>query len=182
MGKAAKRQAGDKLGDWQLEEEIGGGGNGTVWRVSKPGSPDCAMKVLKRLSETTFARFAAEIDALKLASGISGIVPLIDHDLPRDPVKGPRWFVMPLAGKFESRISGREPITVVQEFVPLAETLAQLHSMAIHHRDIKPSNLLALGGRLFSQVSYKKGHYTRVERCRAEVHDGTRDAPSGIKG
>ena len=42
--------------------------------------------------------------------------------------------------------------------MPLAETLAQLHSMAIHHRDIKPSNLLALGGRLcfsdFGLVKY----------------------------
>jgi hypothetical protein len=81
MAKSAKRSPGDKLGNWILKELIGGGGNGYVWRVSPAAGTgdDRTLKVLKRTSETIFKRFTAEIEALKHAKGIVGIVPLLDE-------------------------------------------------------------------------------------------------------
>lgn len=160
MAKAAKRWPGDKVREWQLEEQIGGGGNGVVWRVSRSGEPDRALKILRRLSQTTLARLEAEIEALKLAQHIAGIVPLIEHELPRDPETGPRWFVMPLAQRAGTLLDGKKPEEVVSAFVPLAATLASLHALDIYHRDIKPANLFALDERLcfsdFGLVKYPK--------------------------
>ena len=160
MSKAARRRAGDKIGNWLLEEEIGGGGNGVVWRVSRAGEPDRAMKLLRKLSQTTYDRLTAEITALKMAGDIAGIVPLLEHELPRDLDKGPRWFVMPLAQPAMTIVHGRKPEEIVAAFVPLAETLALLHDRGIHHRDIKPANLLTLDGRLcfsdFGLVKFPK--------------------------
>ena len=158
MSKAARRWVGDKIGDWVLEEEIGGGGNGVVWRVSQAGEPDRALKILRRLSQTTFDRLTAEITALKMAGDIAGIVPLLEHELPHDPDKGPRWFMMPLAQTSSTYLHALKADEIVKAFVPLAETLALLHDRGIHHRDIKPANLLVLDSRLclsdFGLVKY----------------------------
>ena len=158
---SAKRSPGDKLGNWILDELIGGGGNGYVWRVSPRGGGEAmALKVLKRTSDTIFSRFIAEITALKMAKAIDGVVPLIDEDLPVVSTSRPRWYVMPIAGRFDDFIAGMEATGVVDAFVPLARTLAELHRLEIHHRDIKPANILSLKGRLcfsdFGLVRYPK--------------------------
>jgi serine/threonine-protein kinase len=158
MAKAARRDQGDKIGTWRLEERISGGGNGVVWRVSKNGQPDRALKILRKLSPTTRDRLQAEIGALKMAAGVDGIVPLLDHDIPHNVDKGPQWFVMPMAAPPATAFKSREAVEIVRPFVALAQTLAQLHTLNIHHRDIKPANLLALDGRLcfsdFGLVKY----------------------------
>ena len=147
---SAKRSPGDKLGNWILERLIGGGGNGYVWQVRPRGGGETrmALKVLKRTSDTIFSRFMAEREALKLAKGIDGIVPLVDEDLPYSPTSKPRWYVMPIAGRFDDFLAGKDATAIVNAFVPLARTLAQLHDREIHHRDIKPANILSLDGRL----------------------------------
>ncbi|WP_293920225.1 serine/threonine protein kinase [Sphingobium sp. UBA5915] len=160
MAKAARLRPGDKVGPWTLEELIGSGGNGVVWRVSRAGQVDRALKILRNLSQTARDRIAAEIEALKLAEDVEGVIPLLEHDLPHDPAKGPRWFVMPLAIPAAGTFGKAPPEKVVTEFRLLAETLARLHERDIHHRDIKPANLLRLGGRLcfsdFGLVKYPR--------------------------
>lgn len=168
---SAKRSPGDKLGNWILDELIGGGGNGFVWRV-KPrsgGGAPMALKVLKRTSDTIFSRFMAEIAALKMAKGIDGVIPLIDDDLPHSPTSKPRWYVMPIAGKFDDFLAAKDATDIVDAFVPLARTLAELHDLEIHHRDIKPANILSLKGRLcfsdFGLVRYPgKEHVTQPKK------------------
>ena len=121
-----------------------------LWRVSRADEPDRALKILRRLSQTTYDRLTAEITALRMTGDIAGVVPLIEQELPRDPEKGPRWFVMPLAEPRTAILHGLQPMEIVAAFVPLAETLALLHDRGIHHRDIKPANLLSLDARLGS--------------------------------
>ena len=122
MAKAAKRRIGDEIGGWRLEEKIGGGGNGIVWRVSKAGEPDRALKNLRNLSAVARDRLAAEIDALRLAAGLEGIVPLLEHDLPFDATKAPRWFVMPIAENIITLFDKRDALGIVKLFVPLASS------------------------------------------------------------
>jgi len=160
MAKLARLQPGDTVGSWKLEELIGSGGNGVVWRVSRAGQEDRALKLLRNHSQAARDRIAAEIEALKLAEDVEGVIPLLQHDLPRGPTNGPCWFVMPLALPAVGTFDKRAPEKVVADFVPLAETLARLHERDIHHRDIKPANLLWLGGRLcfsdFGLVKYPR--------------------------
>ncbi|NEW86327.1 MULTISPECIES: serine/threonine protein kinase [Rhodopseudomonas] len=158
MSKTARRRAGDEIGNWTLKEQIGSGGNGDVWRVSRAGEPDRALKLLRNVRQTTLDRFTAEITALKMAGDIPGIIPLLEHELPRDPNKGPRWFVMPLAAPSVTINRDRKADQIVESFIPLAQTLALLHNRGIYHRDIKPANLLVLNERLclsdFGLVKY----------------------------
>lgn len=160
MAKAARSRPGDKIGRWTLVEFIGGGGNGSVWRASSGGEPDRALKILRNLSQTARLRLAAEVEALRLARDIEGVIPLLEHDLPREPERGPRWFVMPLATPLPKTFPHTLPEKVVKEFRPLATTLAELHAREIYHRDIKPANLLRLEGRLclsdFGLVKYPR--------------------------
>lgn len=148
MSKSAKKHPGDHIGPWRLEERIGGGGNGVVWRVSRSGSPDHALKILRRLSDTTRARLHAEIAALGMAATIDGVVPLVEHEIPHNGDRGPQWFVMPLAQKPETAFASTDAADIVRPFIAVARTLAELHALDIHHRDIKPANLLFLNNRL----------------------------------
>ncbi|PHY12972.1 hypothetical protein CSW58_08950 [Caulobacter sp. B11] len=131
-----------------------------VWRVSREGEPDRALKILRRLSQTTRSRLEAEIKALEMAKHIDGIVPLLEHEIPHNADRGPQWFVMPLAEPLASAFRSQSAIDIVSPFVALARTLAELHELGIHHRDIKPANLLTLNGRLcfsdFGLVKYPK--------------------------
>lgn len=140
--------AGQELGGWHLAEKIGSGGNGAVWRATKGSQPDRAIKVLQKVSATSYARFKAEVQALSMAGDIVGVIPILANHLPDLSSDEVRWFAMPLAERFDKFISGKKPIDIGKEFVLLAETLSELHRRQIFHRDIKPANLLALGGRL----------------------------------
>jgi serine/threonine-protein kinase len=140
--------AGKELNGWRLAKKIGSGGNGVVWRATKDGLPNRAIKILQRVSPTSYARFTAEVQALSMAKDIEGIIPVLESHLPDLSSGDTPWFAMPLAEQFDMSVSGKEPIDVVREFVLLAQTLSELHGMQIFHRDIKPANLLALGGRL----------------------------------
>jgi serine/threonine-protein kinase len=137
-----------ELNGWKLIKEIGTGGNGVVWRASKSGFPDRAIKILRRIGAKPYARFKAEVQALSMVQNLAGVIPILDSSLPDPASKDLRWFAMPLAGRFDSFISGKEPLEIARQFILLAETLSQLHQMEIFHRDIKPANLLALHQRL----------------------------------
>jgi hypothetical protein len=78
---------GDSIGPWTLGERLGVGGNATVWRASRDGGEDVALK----LSNTTktqherYRRFVQEIEFLRELGDFPGVLPLLDAHLPQRP-------------------------------------------------------------------------------------------------
>ena len=149
---------GQVFGEWTLEELIGGGGNGDVWKVSGNDGKPHAIKVLRNLEKEAYARFRFETEALNKLGGMPGILPLLDKHLPNDPKKERPWFVMPLATPFDDYAHNRSAVDLVRDFLDLAQTIELLHRQDMSHRDIKPANFLHFDGRLclsdFGLVKY----------------------------
>lgn len=171
MAKTKTRRPGDKLGDWVLQKHIATGGNGHVWAVVNRNGDDTifALKLIKHTRAAILGRFSAEIEALRKADGVGGIIPLVDYELPHDSEQEARWYVMPLAIQFHEFLNRNTPRQIVEAFVPLAKTLGELHELEIYHRDIKPANILGLDGRLclsdFGLVKYPEKPDQTPERA-----------------
>ena len=134
------------LGEYQLIEELGGGGMGRVFRaVHRKLRREFALKVLPPTawkSRESVQRFQREIDVLAKLSH-PNIVAV--HDA--GEANGTLYFVMEL-------IPGKDLYRLVQEngalpvdraidcLVQTATGLAYSHVAGIVHRDIKPSNLM----------------------------------------
>jgi serine/threonine-protein kinase len=141
---------GQQLGPWILEEEVGHGGMGAVWRARRaadaPGEPTvAAVKVLATdlANETGFLeRFRREIDILRglehrnivrfLGSGDDG---------------GRFWFAMEYVDgpSLETLREQRGPMEwrdVLDVALQVAPALKHAHDRGVIHRDLKPSNLL----------------------------------------
>ncbi|MGE4593854.1 serine/threonine protein kinase [Alcaligenes sp.] len=158
MKASKKLNVGSEFGEWLLEEKIGAGGNGDVWKAAKPEQPSQAIKILRSVSNETYERFKIETSTLEKLGRMSGIIPLIEKYVPDDKSGSTPWFTMPVAIPFEKYIHGRQPFEIVDDFIELAKTLQQLHAQGISHRDIKPANFLHYEGRLclsdFGLVKY----------------------------
>lgn len=145
---SSPRKVDDKVGSWHLIENLGEGGNGTVWKASSDDGRQCALKILKNNDKINLSRFAAEIEGLKRAAGIEGVITLLDYHIKDDGSDRPYWLSMPLAESFNSLVGKMKPRDIVLEFIKLSKTLTTLHDIGIFHRDIKPANILNFGGRL----------------------------------
>lgn len=152
------KKAGDVLGTWVLKHILGQGGNGDVWEVTNPSGEPHALKILHKTKSEAVARFKTEISVLSRIGHIDGIVPLIESDLNGLPPDNSPWYVMPLAEPFEKYRKRTGLLTLLKDFVSLAETLTRLHAQGYSHRDIKPANILYFNGRLcfsdFGLVKY----------------------------
>ena len=138
--------AGDRIGDWVVEEPLGEGGMGAVYRVHSALTArlQAALKVLKTTSEPEArARFVREAESL---SGLShpGIVRVMSFG--EDPVRGLPYMAMELVhGETLKTRLQRGPLTpadAVTAFAPLASALEYAHASGIFHRDIKPANVV----------------------------------------
>src|SRR5262245_2944096 len=141
---------GVRLGPWIIEEEIGRGGMGAVYRAARAedaalGMPRAAVKVLaaELAVEVGFQqRFQREIDILRQLDH-PAIVRLLDsgHD------QGRYWFAMEFVegSSFEElRVQHRRLpwLEVLDLAWQLAPALKHAHDRGVIHRDLKPSNLL----------------------------------------
>lgn len=137
------------VGPYQLMEEIGSGGQGTVWRAFKgEGGEAVAVKVLELTHPKRRARFIQEIQThtALTAAGAANVMPLLDHNLIETRAGGVKgYLVMPLAEvslqKVIETLRGRVELSL-EVFCGIANGIRAAHSAGIVHRDVKPGNIL----------------------------------------
>ena len=139
------------VGQWTLHDQLGHGGNGTVWKATRPDDETVvALKILNvtKIEHESYKRFVREVSFLQQHQGTPGLLPLIDSHLPDQPSKADRpWLAMPVATPIAQSLAGRPLADVVKAVAAIADTLARLQAdFGIAHRDIKPGNLYELDG------------------------------------
>jgi hypothetical protein len=170
----SQRQA---VGPWTLHEQLGQGGNGTVWKATRSDAA-IALKVLNstKIEQESYKRFVREVNFLREHQGMPGLLPLLDSHLPEQPSKADRpWLAMPIATPIAQSLAGRSLADVVEAVATIAGTLARLQSdFDIAHRDIKPGNLYELDG------SWLIGDFGLVALPNAETltHEGRQVGPA----
>ncbi|HZU96328.1 MAG TPA: serine/threonine-protein kinase [Planctomycetota bacterium] len=130
-----------RVGCYRLEERIGRGSAGEVFRALDPAGHEVALKLLHR--RWRGPRYARELELLERSSLREGVVSLLDAgSSPRGP-----YLVFELAegGSLRSRFREKgkfawpEAALLIEH---VATTLEALHREGIVHRDLKPENIL----------------------------------------
>src|SRR5437899_2107271 len=94
----AEYTKGERIGSWELVQNLGKGGNGEVWRVRGPDSEIAAIKILSKTKASARKRFEGEVKIHREHGDVPGILLLLDAALPDVPThEAPAYFVMPLA-------------------------------------------------------------------------------------
>lgn len=145
---ALRRRAAEarRLGKYQLIEQIGEGGHGTVWRAYHPGlRGEVAIKMLRgRFAPDSLAvaRFEREVSAT-VSLKHPNTVRLFDYGVSED---GVYYIAMELlTGKTlasvvaqEGRMPATQALAITRQVVG---ALAEAHRLGIVHRDVKPENI-----------------------------------------
>jgi serine/threonine protein kinase len=136
------------LDSYQLVEEIGRGGFGTVYRAIKRtivGEFQVAIKILEPSafvddSEPVEERFRREVLVVQKLKH-RAIISYIDAGFDRE---GKPYFVMPLIeGKdLRATTAGRSLLEIIDLFLEVLNGLNHAHNIGVLHRDLKPANIL----------------------------------------
>jgi serine/threonine-protein kinase len=180
-------EASDTIGGYVVEETIGEGATGIVYRAIAPDGGEVALKVLKQelAQDETFAkRFAHEARAAQEVHN--------DHlvDLISSGEEAGRLFIamqyVPGATLKDRLESGSlQPLPTARIVRQVASALDALHGAGVMHRDLKPANIMVsdAGEVVLTDLGLAKGRaYTVLTRPGQLL--GTLDymAPELIKG
>ncbi|MEM8669192.1 MAG: serine/threonine-protein kinase [Planctomycetota bacterium] len=137
---------GTKIGRYELVEQIGEGGMGTVWvaRQTEPVKRRVALKLIKAGmdSKAVLARFEQERQTLALMEH-PNIARVLDGGL---TPSGQPYFVMELVnGQPLDKYCDGAKLSLpdrLQLFAPICRAVQHAHQKGIVHRDLKPTNIL----------------------------------------
>jgi serine/threonine-protein kinase len=135
----------DQVGRYRLEQRLGSGSAGVVFRGVDPEGQPVAIKLLRRRRGHRYLR---EVELLERTAERDGVVDLLDAGRCS---RGP-YLVLQLAegGSLRTELSrsGPLPWRRAAELVhQVSRSLADLHDEGIIHRDLKPENILLQAGR-----------------------------------
>jgi hypothetical protein len=136
-----------RVGRFVLEQKVGEGGMGVVYRGSDPStSQQVAVKLLEHADPRARTRFAHEAEVLRTLRH-ERIVRYLDHGT---TAEGFDYLVMEwLEGNDLSHVLRRGPLPIadaVRAGYEAAMGLGAAHAGGVLHRDVKPSNLFLEGG------------------------------------
>lgn len=120
------------------EEQLGSGGNASVYRVRNKVGEEYALKILDdKKDKIKTARFIDEIKVMKDNMDIPGVLPIIESNIEEF------WYIMPVAKPIMEHLKEcKNQIKEVKYAIEqLTETLVKMQERKIAHRDIKPGNL-----------------------------------------
>ncbi len=146
-GMSGESMTGQRLGSYRIEEEIGRGGMGTVYRAVRDDgefTQDVAVKIVKKAMATPsmLDRFRRERQILAMLNH-PNIARVLDGGSTED---GQPYFVMelidgkPITGFCSERAIGLRPR--LRLFLSVCAAVANAHQSLIIHRDLKPANIL----------------------------------------
>ncbi len=139
-------RSGDRVGPYELREQIGEGGMGTVYAAEQqaPVVRRVALKLIKpgMDSARVVARFEAERQALARMAH-PNVAQVYDGGT---TANGRPYFAMEyVAGEPVTDYCDRQKLTTrerLELFLPLCRGVQHAHMKGLIHRDLKPSNLL----------------------------------------
>jgi len=143
---APSRKTPARIGPYELTEQVGQGGMGTVWRArqTQPIAREVAIKLLRgsRLSADRLSRFESEQRALAVMDH-PNIARILDAGTLDD---GRPWFAMEYVdGVMLTRYCRSERLSIAGRlslFVDICAAVQHAHQKGIIHRDLKPSNVM----------------------------------------
>jgi hypothetical protein len=143
-GRLSLQANGEPIPSFRLQEPLGRGGFGEVWKAFGPDGLPLALKFVPWIGRLA----DLEIRGMEIIKDIRHphLLRVYDTWVTKD------FFIISmeladgtLLDRWRDGI-GKEKI--LQYFIQAAVGIDYLHSQGIHHRDIKPQNFLLLGGRL----------------------------------
>lgn len=171
------------LGEIQLQDILGQGGNGIVYSATilkniiaiKFLISEATGKTLKNKKD----RFLAEYFNISELEDLKGIVKYIDYDILKfEDEEGVVSIPVILMKKYDSSLTNLQPYNNENNFLNLFEflidTVEKIHEEGIIHRDLKPENILIKNSNFFLADFGIASYNPEIFNIRAVTQKGER--------